>query len=120
MIMVGYAKNSTADTYRMYNPKTKKVCQTCDVVWMGWKKQDPQRDGSIFNQIPEMTEDKPGVDEVEVTVLNKNIANVIPDDDDKSISEAGRKDDSKILFAKCDWAGSIPTKRRTALPTNQS
>ena len=28
MIMVGYAKNTTPDTYRMYNPKTKKVCKT--------------------------------------------------------------------------------------------
>ena len=101
MIMVGYAKNSTPDTYRMYNPKTKKVCQTRDVTWMDWKRQDPQRDGSIFNQMPELIEEKPGVDEVEVTVLNKSKPNVISDDeddDDESISEAGRKENSTSNF----------------------
>ena len=73
MIMVGYAKNSTPDTYRMHNPKTKKVCQTRDVMSMDWKRQDPQRDGSIFNQMPELVEEKPGVDEEPSSVLLRYI-----------------------------------------------
>ena len=63
-------------------------------MWMDWKRQDPQRDGSIFNQIPETIEDKLGVDEVEVTVLNESKANIIPDGDDDSISKAGKREDS--------------------------
>ena len=32
-IMVGYAPNSGSGTYRMYNPKTKRVIHTRDVTW---------------------------------------------------------------------------------------
>ena len=106
--MVGYVKKSTADTYRMYNPRTKKVCQTRDVTWIDWKRQDPQRDGSIFNQIPETIEDKPGVDKIELTVLNESKANVSPDDDDEFISEAGKKEDSTSNFDSPNVTGPDP------------
>ena len=42
MIMVGYAKNHAADTYRMYDPKTRHIIETCDVKWADWKQPDPQ------------------------------------------------------------------------------
>ena len=51
MIMVGYAKNTTTDTYRMFNPSTKKVWVTRNVIWMDWRRQNPQRDPELFGQI---------------------------------------------------------------------
>ena len=33
-IMVGYTRNSTGDTYRMYNLSTNKITNTRDVNWM--------------------------------------------------------------------------------------
>ena len=93
MIVVGYAKNTTPDTYRMYNPNTKKVCETRDITWMDWKRQDPQRNGSIFNQVPELVKEKPGIDEVEIVRMNE--PHEIPDEaDGESVPEAGRKGDS--------------------------
>ena len=32
-IMVGYAKNSTGDTYRIYNPKINKITNTKGIIW---------------------------------------------------------------------------------------
>ena len=36
-IMVGYANNHTRDTYKLYNPETKRVIMTRDVKWDDWK-----------------------------------------------------------------------------------
>ena len=44
--------------YRTYNPKTKKVCQTQNIMWIDWKRQSSQHDESLFNQIPKITKDK--------------------------------------------------------------
>ena len=33
-IFVGYARNHSGNTYRMYNPKTKKVWITRDIIWL--------------------------------------------------------------------------------------
>jgi len=33
MIMVGYVQNAPVGTYRMYNPKTKRVISTDSVTW---------------------------------------------------------------------------------------
>ena len=35
-IMIGYAINSTRDTYRMFDPATKHVIETRDVKWSDW------------------------------------------------------------------------------------
>jgi hypothetical protein len=48
MIMVGYAADSSADTYRMFNPNTKKIIRSRDVKWLDWKIIDPKCDMSIF------------------------------------------------------------------------
>ena len=40
-IMVGYTDNHTRDTYKLYNPETKRVVMTRDVKWEDWKITNP-------------------------------------------------------------------------------
>ena len=72
MIMVGYAKNTTPDTYRMYNPITRKVWETRNVIWMDWKHQDPQRDATLFEQILCELKQPAGVDEKELIIIDND------------------------------------------------
>ncbi len=92
MIMVGYAADSSADTYRMYNPKTKKIIRSRDVKWLDWEILDPKRDMSIFNKQPELLNEPVGFDDKEYNIPTPNNPpppNLIPDDDDFD-AEAGR------------------------------
>jgi hypothetical protein len=86
-LMVGYAKNHSAGTYRMCNLKTNAVSELRDLnTWAEWKK-----DMSVFNKDPKLLIEPMGLDAVEVTEplkTNKAGFHMIPDDDD---SEAGRK-----------------------------
>ena len=68
--MVGYAKNTTPDTYRMYNPITRKVWETRNVLWMDWKRQNPQRDRKLFDQISDEMKQPAGVDEKEYVIID--------------------------------------------------
>ena len=36
-ILVGYAYNYMRDTYKLYNPETKRVIITRDIKWADWK-----------------------------------------------------------------------------------
>ena len=47
-VMVGYADNNMRYTYKLYNPKTKRVIMTRDVKWMDWKNTDPAETLKIF------------------------------------------------------------------------
>ena len=38
--IVGYAKNHTRDTYKLYNPETKKVIINREIKWTEWKTKD--------------------------------------------------------------------------------
>ena len=40
-IIVGYADNHTRDTYKLYNPDTKRVVITRDIKLVDWKMVDP-------------------------------------------------------------------------------
>ena len=40
-MMVGYALDHPGDTYRMYDPKTKGVRVTCDIIWLRRMYYDP-------------------------------------------------------------------------------
>ena len=92
-LMVGYAKNHPADTYRMFNPVTEKISETRDVTtWAEWKRVDPKKSMSVFNENPELLEAPMGLDAVEVTepsVDPEPDFHLIPDDEPDS--EAGRK-----------------------------
>jgi hypothetical protein len=92
MIMVGYAADSSADTYRMYNPKTKHIIRSRDVKWLEWETLDPKRDMSIFVKQPELLEEPTGFDDKEYTppvTIQIPKSTLIPDDGD-SDDEAGR------------------------------
>jgi hypothetical protein len=95
-IMVGCAKNHTADTCRMCNPTTKAISETRDVtLWAEWKKIDPKSNVSTFNQEQELLNEPMGLDAVEVTEpleVPGVDSHLIPDDDAPVIpdSEAGK------------------------------
>jgi hypothetical protein len=63
--MVGYAADSSAHTYRMYNPKTKKIIRSRDIKWLDWEVLDPKRDMSIFVKQPELLAEPVGFDDKE-------------------------------------------------------
>ena len=47
-VMVGYARNHTGDTYRMYNPGTKRIILSRDVTWGDWNRTDPRKNMDIY------------------------------------------------------------------------
>ena len=47
-IMVGYSRNSSGDTYRLYNPTTKRIISSRDVKWADWKPTDPRTNMDVF------------------------------------------------------------------------
>ena len=49
-IIVGYAENHTRDTYKFYNPETKKVVMTLDIQWANWKNTDPAQTLKMFSK----------------------------------------------------------------------
>ena len=63
-IMVGYAENHTGDTYKLYNPETKRVIMKRDVNWVKWKMTDPAETMKMFcdsqeeYSVPDIQEDK--------------------------------------------------------------
>ena len=86
-IMIGYAKNHAADTYRLYNPDTKRIILSRDVRWEEWKRINPKKDIDIFND-PEPS----GIDE-----------------DDYWEIEVGRKDTPTPATVKSETTQMIPT-----------
>ena len=48
---------------------------------MDWKRPDPQQNGSIFVQKPNLVNNEPGIDEVKATTPREE-PHLIPDDDD--------------------------------------
>ena len=47
-IMVGYSDNHTRDTYKLYNPETKRVIMTRDVKWADCKMTNPAETLKMF------------------------------------------------------------------------
>lgn len=86
-IFVGYAKDHSADTYRMYNPATNAVIESRDITWAEWKRVDPKSNMSVFHKDPELLVDPMGLDDKEVPqpVVPSGVG-FIPDND----YEAGR------------------------------
>jgi hypothetical protein len=86
--MVGYADDHSPDTYRMYNPDTKKVILSRDVRWADWKCTDPYTELNVFRQVAKTKNETPvGIDDVaSQRSVDSNAPHVIPDDldDDKS------------------------------------
>ena len=66
-VMVGYGRNHSGDTYRLYNPATKRILLSRDVTWSDWKMTDPTKDMNIFAQY-DSTVKVPGIDELVVDI----------------------------------------------------
>ena len=66
-IMVGYSRNSSGYTYRLYNPTTKRIISSRDVKWADWKPTDPRTNMDVFVKY-DSTELVPGVDEMVVEI----------------------------------------------------
>ena len=84
-IMVVYAKSHSGDTYRMFNPATKRIILSRDVKWAEWKRTDPKSNMDVFVKY-DSTDIVPGIDEVVVEIaklpeIDKATIHLIPDDD---------------------------------------
>ena len=69
-IMVGYADIHTRDTYKSYNPETKRVIMTRDVKWSDWKMTDPVETPNMFQEA-EKEDLVPGIEEVIIPTSNQ-------------------------------------------------
>ena len=103
-IVVGYAKNHSSDTYRMYNPVTKKVSETRDVgTWGEWNRIDPKSDMSVFVKDPALLIETMGL---EIQEFTETFAPPDPDrhliPDDSTDSEAGRKKPGEQITSEPD------------------
>ena len=47
-VFVGYGRNHSGDTYRIYNPITKRIFLSRDIKWAEFKKIDPKENTDIF------------------------------------------------------------------------
>ena len=62
--MVGYADNHMRNTYKLYNPDTKRVTTKRDIQWTEWKITDVEETMSMLRDLkkedlgPEIEEDK--------------------------------------------------------------
>ena len=48
--MVGYANNHTRETYKLYDPETKRVVMTRDVKWADWKMTNSAETLKMFSE----------------------------------------------------------------------
>ena len=53
VIMVVYSENHARDTYKLYNPETKRVIMSRDITWEERKKTDPAEIMKIFHDLNE-------------------------------------------------------------------
>jgi hypothetical protein len=106
-IMVGYAKNHSADTYRLYNPIRKSIVENRDVTWLDWNRLNPARNLSIFASEPELLTSI-GIDDEEAPASTEDddrALHVVPLDDD---SEAGRMEPRMAILEDEDAPDIIP------------
>ena len=71
-MFVGYALHHASDCYRMYNPKTKAILLSRDIIWL----QQMFFDGSKRSREPELTELK-FHDEVEVIETGESVGDSV-------------------------------------------
>ena len=94
-VMIGYSNDHSGDTYRMYNPETKKVLQSRDIKWADWHGVSKPTDGisGVFNPdgfgIEEIFE-KDEETQVLPTLIPDNNTSVGHIDTSSTVSTAGR------------------------------
>jgi hypothetical protein len=94
-IMVGYAKNHSADTYRLYNPVISHIIVNQDVTWLDWNRLNPASNLSFFKLEPDLLTQME-IDDEEMPVTDDDRAiNIVPMGDDDSV--AGRMEPRAIF-----------------------
>ena len=78
-IMVGYASDHSADTYRMFNPTTRSLILTRDVKWAEWTSPDPVDD------LTKYFDKRPGVDTPTLPTPSSFPRSGTPSSDDESV-----------------------------------
>ena len=100
-VFIGYGKHHSGDTYRMYNPGTKRIILSRDVKWAEFKRIDPKANMDVFVQY-DATDTVPGIDEIVVNVQDG------PDDNGGIVEIADDKnqDEEKVDENKNDQSDS--------------
>jgi hypothetical protein len=88
-----YAKNHSADTYRLYNPVTKHIVVNRDVTRLDWNRLNPARNLSIFKIEPDLLREM-GIDDEKCLSQLMIDTNIIPMGDDDLCS---REDGAKVI-----------------------
>ena len=78
-IMVGYSMQHSSDTYRMFNPNTKKIFHSRDIVWSDWEPAQPSDDMPIKNEVKVLDNKK---DKVKKKVSFKEKVDIIGNEDE--------------------------------------
>ena len=86
-IFVGYPRDHSGDAYKMYNPKTNKVYISRDITWADWKRPDPKRDLSFYNENKEAQAIPAGVDNTDdddIVIVESNVHDYSKKDNTKN------------------------------------
>ena len=107
-VMIGYSSDHPGDTYRMYNPLTKKVINSRNIRWADW-----HGSASPTANMTEYNNDTVGIDDVmdnhteeDDTPIVPDVTSTITNDSDMeagdAISTVGTDDTSKTKTSKLD------------------
>ena len=99
MVFLGYANDHAGDVYRFYNPETRRVCESRDVVWAEWHggQEVPASLKMFANDIKvDLTDDQ--IIDSDHVLGDSLKPHVIEMDDDELVSApgAGRKDGGTV------------------------
>ena len=107
-MMVGYALNHGAGTYRLYNPKTKRIIISRDVKWMDYKPKQLEVEFDVF---------EPGISSTDSKDDNRSRENDSSDDssltsqDSDNTSLDSGENDSDTSEQSSNTTKSTPSKK---------
>jgi hypothetical protein len=94
IMVVGYAEDSLADTFQIFNPKTSRIVQLRDVKWFEWETLDLKCNMIIFSKQPELLEVQVGFDNKEyvppISTMQAPASTLIPDDYNSDAKAGGK------------------------------
>ena len=102
--MVGYSKNHTRDTYKLYNQETKRVIMTRGIIWADWKNTDPAETLKMFREA-EKEYLVPGIQEdvIPMSKTEENIPmHVISDEVERVRSKEISEKSSELTYLNKD------------------
>ena len=79
-VMVGYTLNHGAGTYRLYNPKTKRIIMSRDVTWMSFQSRKLDDE---FNMFEPGIKSEESVNSANSSITTHKDAKSLPKEDDQ-------------------------------------